>query len=123
MQIIEGLVSYQRLNRVNNRNLKNNYYDKMLHHYGITAKQLRDNLNFYNAHPDEMAKIYAKVIENLTLENTKIEALHKKREQEKMERDKKRNFPPSPTWVSPLSDTLFNSTPKISGWLVKKFIL
>ncbi len=120
MQIIEGVVSYQRLNRVNNHDLKDNYYDKMLHHYGITAKQLQDNLNFYNAHPDVMGKIYNKVIENLTLENAKIESIHDKREKARMEREKRRNFPPAPTWVSPLSDTLFNSTSKISAWMVIK---
>ena len=106
LQLAEGIVSFERLNRVNKKNLKDTYYQKVLNHYGITAKQFRENMDYYNMQFDEMASIYDEVIQRLTVME---ESIKKEKEQSRKRKKEKKRIPPSPEWLVNPPDSLQNT--------------
>ena len=71
IQIAEGVISQRRLNKVSVSNgFKDSVYQVVFDHYGINARQLAENMDYYNNDPKNMEKIYDKVLAKLS----KIEA-------------------------------------------------
>ncbi len=65
MQLIEAGFSISE-NRKYERELKPDYYKKVLDKYGISLIQLKENINFYQASPKEIGKVYELVLEKLS---------------------------------------------------------
>jgi transcription termination factor NusB len=65
VQIVEGALNYNRLKRKGANSFKEPYYNQVFLEHNITAKDLRQNLNYYNSQPELMEKIIDKVLENL----------------------------------------------------------
>ena len=57
------------------------YYEAMYEKHGVTRKQFDDSFAYYTKHPEQMDRMYEKVIENLTI----IEARMKSENPEKGE--------------------------------------
>ncbi len=79
IQITEAGFSISK-NRINAKELKPEYYDKILQQYGITIQQLKENIDYYHESPKVLEDIYEKVLANLSkiqsdvlLEKEKIE--------------------------------------------------
>ena len=79
IQITEAGFSINK-NRIKAKELKPEYYDKILHQYGITIQQLKENIDYYHDSPKVLEEIYEKVLANLSkiqsdvlLEKEKIE--------------------------------------------------
>ncbi len=96
MQIIEGVISFERLNRINNNNVKKKYLNRMLLHYGITESQLQNNINYYNNNLKKMDKIYDKVLANLSKMENEMKAKKLAREKEHKIEKAIENIPPFP---------------------------
>lgn len=45
---------------------KPKYYDRILREYGITLKQMKDNMEYYHNSPEIMEEIYEQVLANLS---------------------------------------------------------
>lgn len=67
IQLLEGALNYNRVKRWN-KELKQPYYNKVFLEYNITAKDFKQNLNYYNSDPKNMGHIFEKVIENINQE-------------------------------------------------------
>jgi len=79
VQLSEGAIAGNRLNRKHtDRDYKDSIYRLLFQHYGITAEQLRENMDYYNSRPEEMEKIYDKVLSNLSLMKSEIEVKKEK---------------------------------------------
>ncbi len=48
------------------KELKPEFYNKILSQYGITLQQFKDNINYYNYFPKVMEEIYESVLANLS---------------------------------------------------------
>ncbi|MBC8319138.1 MAG: DUF4296 domain-containing protein [Bacteroidetes bacterium] len=68
-------------NRYKANELKPKYYDRILHQYGITLQQLKDNIDYYHDYPEDMEEIYELVLANLSI--IQSEVLAEKEEIEK----------------------------------------
>ncbi len=73
VQLVEGTLSYNRIKRKGNNNFKEDYYNQVFLEHNITAKDLRENLNYYNLQPELMQKIIEKVLENLNQTQGQLE--------------------------------------------------
>lgn len=73
VQLVEGTLSYNRIKRKGNNNFKEEYYNQVFLEHNITAKDLRENLNYYNLQPELMQKIIEKVLENLNQTQGQLE--------------------------------------------------
>lgn len=75
MQLAEGIISFDRLNKATNKgDFKDSVYSVVLKNYGLTAKELTDNLAYYNQDPKNMEKLYEKVLSNLSTLQSEIKA-------------------------------------------------
>jgi len=116
MQLIEGVVSYERLSRVRNPHTKDEYFQRILLQYGITTKQLRNNLNYYNSHYNLMAAMYNEILLNLNEKETFIKAEIQKKEKEKKLKYLQQFYSNSPTWTAHIADSLFEKAKPESFW-------
>ena len=48
------------------KELKPEFYNKILKQYGITLQQFKNNIDYYNYHPKVMKEIYESVLANLS---------------------------------------------------------
>jgi len=48
------------------KELKPEFYNKILSQYGITLQQFKDNIDYYNYYPKVMGEIYESVLANLS---------------------------------------------------------
>ena len=82
IQITEAGFSLNK-NRVKAKELKPEYYDKILLQYGITIAQLKENIDYYHESPEVLEDIYDKVLANLSKIESDVliekEELEKKR--------------------------------------------
>ena len=79
VQLSEGAIAGNRLNRKHtDSDYRDSIYGLVFHHYGITAQQLRENMDYYNSRPEEMEKIYNEVLSNLSRMKSEIEIKIKK---------------------------------------------
>ncbi len=95
INLIDGIVSFNNLNRINNKNLKKEYYERLFLRYGITENELKENMEYYSSEYDEMTSIYDEAIERLTQMQKEL-----KRKEKFEKAAKKPEIPPSPLWGS-----------------------
>lgn len=72
-QIVEGALNYNRINRVNVNELKEEYYNQVFIKYNITAYDFKQNMDYYNSKPDEMEDILNGVLEKLNTIQAQLE--------------------------------------------------
>lgn len=72
-QIVEGALNYNRVNRVNVTELKEEYYNQVFIKYNITANDFKQNMNYYNSKPDELEEILNSVLEKLNQIQAQLE--------------------------------------------------
>lgn len=68
VQLLEGALNYNRVIKRWNKELKQPYYNEVFLEYNITAKDFKQNLDYYNSDPKNMERIFEKVIENINQE-------------------------------------------------------
>jgi len=84
IQLAEAIVARERIDKKHTKNdFKDSLYRVVFEHYGITEKQLLENIDYYNSKPKRMEKIYDKVLSNLSRMQTELEVEIKKEQQEK----------------------------------------
>jgi transposase len=66
VQIAEGALTYRRTRRIEQQGFREAAYDKIFSNYGITAKILNENINYYNNDPGQMEEIYEQVLAKLS---------------------------------------------------------
>lgn len=81
VQIVEAALAHHRLHRRGDKTYKEPYYNQVFLEYGITAKDFKQNLNYYNSIPESMEKILEKVLE---INNQKLGELENKIREDKI---------------------------------------
>ena len=66
VQLAEGAITYQRILRIEQQNFRESAYNQIFLTYGITAKILNENINYYNNNPKQMELIYEQVLAKLS---------------------------------------------------------
>lgn len=72
-QIVEGALNYNRINRINVTELKEEYYNQVFIKYNITAYDFKQNMDYYNSKPDVMEEILNGVLEKLNQIQAQLE--------------------------------------------------
>jgi len=72
-QIVEGALNFNRINRINVTELKEEYYNQVFIKYNITAYDFKQNMDYYNSKPDEMEEILDGVLEKLNQIQAQLE--------------------------------------------------
>jgi len=72
-QIVEGALNYNRVNRVNVTELKEEYYNQVFIKYNITVNDFKQNMNYYNSKPDELEEILNSVLGKLNQIQAQLE--------------------------------------------------
>ncbi len=72
-QIVEGALNYNRINRVNVTELKEEYYNQVFIKYNITANDFKQNMDFYNSKPEVLEEILDDVLEKLNQIQAQLE--------------------------------------------------
>lgn len=72
-QIVEGALNYNRINRVNVTELKEEYYNQVFIKYNITANDFKQNMDFYNSKPEVLEEILDGVLEKLNQIQAQLE--------------------------------------------------
>lgn len=79
LQLAEGLISYQRLQKVNvKKDYKDSVYNLVFENYEISIQDLTSNLDYYNNDPQNMELLYEKVLSNLSKLQSEVEVAAKK---------------------------------------------
>jgi len=73
VQIAEAALIYRRTHRIEQQGFREAAYQKIFSNYGITAKILNENINYYNNDPEKMEVIYEKVLAKLSRMQGEIE--------------------------------------------------
>lgn len=81
IQLIEGALNYNRVTKRGSSEFKEPYYNQLFIEHKITAKDFKQNLDYYNMRPDVMEEILDKVLENT---NQKLGQLEKKITEERI---------------------------------------
>jgi len=66
VQLVEGALVYRRSRRIEQQGFRKSAYKQMFSTYGITAKILNENINYYNSDPATMELIYDQVLAKLS---------------------------------------------------------
>ncbi|MCF6171917.1 MAG: DUF4296 domain-containing protein [Bacteroidales bacterium] len=66
VQLAEGAITYRRTRRIEQQNFRESAYKQVFSTYGINAKILNENLNYYNNNPEKMEQVYDKVLAKLS---------------------------------------------------------
>jgi arsenate reductase-like glutaredoxin family protein len=93
INLIDGIESFNKLNGMNNNDLKKEYYERLFLKYGITENELKQNMEYYSSQYDEMQEIYDEAIARL---NKIKDDLKEKEMLEKQ--NEKPVLPPAPVW-------------------------
>jgi len=72
-QIVEGALNYNRINRINVAELKEEYYNQVFIKYNITPYDFKQNMDYYNSNPDQMDEILDGVLEKLNQIQAQLE--------------------------------------------------
>ena len=65
MDVISSIVAYHRARGIV-RPSEEEYYRALFDHYHVTAKQIRENMRYYNSSDDKMMRIYDRVLSDLS---------------------------------------------------------
>jgi len=66
VQLVEGALVYRRTRRIEQQDFRESAYEQVFSNYGITAKILNENINYYNNDPENMELIYEQVLAKLS---------------------------------------------------------
>ncbi len=80
VELVEGAIEYSREHHLKNRNKTERFYSYIYKKYNLTPVLLKQNMDYYNSNPDNMIKIYDKVLANLTQVQTVLDLKKKTRE-------------------------------------------
>lgn len=109
-QIVEGALNYNRVNRVNITELKEEYYNQVFIKYDITAYDFKQNMDYYNSKPEKLEEILNSVLVKLN----QIQALlEQKIADEKAVQDSLNNIHVQDSIKN--ADSLNNINNKLSG--------
>ncbi len=72
MDLIQGIISYNRTHNNHNPNAEQQYYHVVFEHYGVTAEQVRQSMGYYISLGKPMADIYDKVLSNFSIEESML---------------------------------------------------
>jgi hypothetical protein len=73
IQTAEAIMAYNRLQRENtDQEYKDSLFKVVFDHYGLTAEEVNANLHYYNNHPEQMERIYEKVLQNLSQRQSEV---------------------------------------------------
>lgn len=70
MDVIQGIMSYNRTHRVNKPDAEQQYYSALFKHFGVTAEQVRQSIAYYISLGKPMADIYDKVLEQFSIDES-----------------------------------------------------
>lgn len=70
MDIVQGIISYNRTHRVHDPSAEERYYAILFKHYEVTAEQVRQSMAWYISEGKPMAKIYDKVLEQFSIDES-----------------------------------------------------
>ncbi len=87
IQLADGAITYKRISHKKVGDEKQKYYAVIYKKYNLTPELLKDNIDYYNTDPDEMVKIYDKVLARLSQLEAKINLEVKEKEKEKARQD------------------------------------
>jgi hypothetical protein len=74
IQTAEAIIAYNRLQRENtDQEYKDSLFKVVFDHYGMTAEEINANLEYYNNNPEQMERIYEKVLSNLSRRQSEVE--------------------------------------------------
>lgn len=66
IQLTEGALTYRRTRRIEQQGFRKSAYKQIFSTYGISAKILNENFNYYNNDPEKMELIYEQVLAKLS---------------------------------------------------------
>ncbi len=66
VQLVDGAITYRRSRRIEQKDFRKFAYEQIFTTYGINAKVLNENLNYYNNNPKQMELIYENVLAKLS---------------------------------------------------------
>lgn len=81
IQVVEGALNYNRVIRRGGKTYRESYYNQLFLEHDITAKDFKQNLDYYNMRPEVMQEILEKVLE---ITNQTLGKLEKKMTEEKI---------------------------------------
>ena len=70
MDVVQGIMSYNRTHSVNKPNSEPQYYDALFKHFGVTSEQVRQSMAYYISLGKPMADIYDKVLEQFSIDES-----------------------------------------------------
>jgi len=85
MDIIQGIVSYNRTHNAHDPSAEQEYYTVMFNHYGVTAKQVRESMSYYISQGKVMANIYDNVLSQFSIDESLLYALQNARESRRLD--------------------------------------
>jgi hypothetical protein len=86
IQIAEAIIANNRVQRTNTeQHYKDSLYQVIFDNYKLTSKEINANIDYYNTDPNQMEKIYEKVLSNLSKRQSEIEEKAKKKAEESKE--------------------------------------
>lgn len=92
MQIVEAIVSYDRIHGRRRPDLEKSYYQLLLNHYGVTVSQIRSSLDYYSDQGDELARMYDDVLSSLSTKEAVLEAKKNQKEAIRQFEELKKQF-------------------------------
>ncbi len=73
IQLAEGIIVNRRSSKTTvPKSFKDSIYQVIFDHYQITARELNENLDYYNNDPEQMEEIYEEVLSRLSQKETEI---------------------------------------------------
>jgi len=73
MQLIEAAVEYDKVHGKYHNQLEQEYYHVLFQRYQVNPEQIRESINYYTSEGDVMARIYDKVLSNLSQKQAILE--------------------------------------------------
>ncbi len=72
MDLIQGIMSYNRTHGVHNPSAEQEYYTVVFKHYGVTAEQVKQSMSYYISLGKPMADIYDKVLSQFSIDENML---------------------------------------------------
>lgn len=85
MDVIQGIVSFNRTHNIHNSSAEQEYYSVLFKHYGVTAKQVRESMSYYISQGKVMANIYDNVLSQFSIDESLLYALQNARENHRLD--------------------------------------
>jgi hypothetical protein len=73
VRLAEGALIYRKTRRIEQEEFRESAYKHIFANYGMTAKILNQNINYYNNDPEKMELIYEQVLAKLSRMDSEIQ--------------------------------------------------